>query len=87
MTDTIGKRVYPDETLMILEEPGMYGLDRQNIWWARVPAPGFPMAALSDHLVVENADGTITVTPSILIEGQHGKVWHGYLKNSVWSEV
>lgn len=40
---------------------------------------------LTRHDVVEHEDGTITVTPSILITG--GGSWHGYLTRGVWSEV
>ena len=38
---------------------------------------------LSGHTVVEHEDGTITVTPSILVTG-HDARWHGVLKAGVW---
>lgn len=44
---------------------------------------------LSNHHVVENTDGTITVSPSILVKlptGDKEIVWHGYLENSIWRE-
>lgn len=48
------------------------------------------MGSLSAHEVMEHADGTITVSPSILITGEDGNGairWHGYLENGVWREV
>jgi hypothetical protein len=39
------------------------------------------------HTIVEHEDGTITVSPSILVTGSHGKQWHGYLERGVWREV
>lgn len=42
---------------------------------------------LSRHEVVEHEDGTITVTPSILIsDGKGTTFWHGYLTAGVWRE-
>ncbi len=68
--------------------PGQYGKDeRTGIWWAKPPKPGFPTGMLSDHDVTEHPDGTITVSPSILVEGDHGKTWHGYLERGIWREV
>lgn len=37
---------------------------------------------LSQHDVVEHEDGTITVSPSILLEGTHHR--HGYLRRGIW---
>ena len=58
-------------------------------WVARTPPnrtyPNGAIADLSNHEVTANDDGTITVSPSILVTGI-GK-WHGYLINGVWSEV
>ncbi|MGE0456386.1 MAG: hypothetical protein AB7I13_00020 [Vicinamibacterales bacterium] len=83
---TTGRRV-PDETEPHLYEPGDYGrwADR---WWGRPPEcvrPG-PFALycnLEGHDVVEHEDGTITVSPSILIKA-HDAEWHGYLERGVW---
>lgn len=40
---------------------------------------------LANHQVTEHEDGTITVSPSILVwgGGQPGE-WHGYLERGVW---
>jgi len=47
---------------------------------------------LKAHEVIEHEDGTITVSPSILISrGGHGsgkpveELWHGFLRRGVWS--
>jgi len=69
-------------------EMGEYGKNKDGVWFMHVPAPGFGTGGLQKHTVVENADGTITVTPSILCYGRNGgKDWHGYLTGGVWQEV
>jgi hypothetical protein len=40
---------------------------------------------LGGHDVTENANGTITVSPSILIKGK--QTIHGYLENGIWRDV
>ena len=83
---TQGKRIdMPDGWLPV--NPGEYGKDKDGLWWAKVPKPGFPTANLGNHEITEHEDGTITVSPSILIEGSHGKTWHGFLERGVWREV
>ncbi len=39
------------------------------------------------HAVVEYEDGTITVTPSIMMQWGDGAHWHGYLTRGGWTEV
>jgi hypothetical protein len=69
-------------------EPGDYGIDENGVWWAHIPAPGFSIGNLSAHEVVEHEDGTITVSPSILMYGRNGGAdWHGYLERGVWRTV
>lgn len=63
-------------------EPGDYWHDGQS-WMAETP--NGLRGALSEHDVVEHEDGTITVSPSILVTGQ--ETWHGYLDRGVWREV
>lgn len=70
-------------------EPGDYGRWR-NKWWCRVPIMDDERiwgGNLSAHEVVEKEDGTITVSPSILISDSNGERWHGYLENGIWREV
>lgn len=84
-----GRRVRADgdEDLPIHLEPGDYGFwVRGGHWVARCPHedPAVDMPAnLSAHKVVEHEDGTITVSPSILVTGHDGS-WHGFLERGVW---
>lgn len=66
--------------------------DGQWHWYGCVPEPTlkkkFLMAGLAEHEVTEHEDGTITVSPSILVghtDGAEG--WHGYLEHGIWREV
>ena len=56
-------------------------------WYAK--APNGLRCGLRGHAVVENADHTITVSPSILVTGCDGvdKTWHGFLVDGVWREA
>lgn len=68
---------------------GEYGKDVDGIWHCSAPREtpdGFGFTGnLSKHTVVEHEDGTITVTPSILIT-RHDGTWHGYLERGFWRE-
>lgn len=81
-----GRRIDLSEEVLVLEA-GEYGKDEEGVWFMHVPAPGFGMGNLRAHEVVEHEDGTITVTPSILCTGHHGRQWHGYLTRGAWYEV
>lgn len=62
-------------------------------WYCCVPGHNsigeFMLGDLSKHDVTEHEDGTLTVSPSILIGGQGTSLptWHGYLERGVWREV
>lgn len=70
-----------------LLKPGEYMKGAAN-WWARTPInAAFPKGACADlsrHEVIEHEDGTITVSPSILVTG--GGQWHGFLERGIWRE-
>lgn len=51
-------------------------------WHAHVPSG--ETGSLGGHEVEEHEDGSITVSPSILVTGQ--RTWHGYLERGVWRE-
>lgn len=89
-------------------EPGDYGCARPTQmqdgkplaeWIAKLyphwiaMTPNGHMGALGNHNVVEHEDGTITVSPSILIStsSDGGKtstqLWHGYLERGVWRDA
>lgn len=87
-----GKRILPDlshEDHFPLLNPGEYR-KHGGIWYGQPPLPwqhtGCNLAA---HQVTEHADGTITVSPSILIScgrSEGNAQWHGYLERGVWRE-
>jgi hypothetical protein len=73
-------RCYPKEDGQLYLKPGDYGKDEDGKWWVRPPIEGPHAGVLIDHSIVEHEDASITVSPSILIEG----VYHGYLKKGTW---
>jgi hypothetical protein len=82
-----GRRV-GDDIEPHLYEPGDYG--RWNgTWYCKTPsnAEGNSfLGNLSGHDVREHEDGTLTVSPSILVsEGRADReVWHGFLERGIW---
>jgi hypothetical protein len=84
------RRDNPDD---LIPEPGEYGKGSDGKWFGCPPQPldddGFPLVAnLSKHQVEEHPDGTITVSPSILITKPHAdRLWHGFLERGIWREV
>lgn len=57
--------------------------DPQLVFYAMTPNGLY--ATLGGHSVIEHDDGTITVSPSILVTGHDGR-WHGYLERGTWRE-
>lgn len=76
----------PDDQI---PESGQYGKGSDGNWFGCVPGNGDKFnlfhCNLSKHEVVEHADGTITVSPSILVTSHRGQ-WHGYLRAGEWEE-
>ncbi len=64
-------------------QPGDYWPWEGGRWHAVTPN-GLPVN-LHGHTVTEHADGTISVTPSILASSDNYS-WHGYLTLGVWRE-
>ena len=59
----------------------------ENGWWVYLPGCG--AGRISKHSVEEHDDGTITVSPSILMHGhRHGEptTKHGYLEHGEWRD-
>ena len=64
-------------------------------WYANAPHSSGDvefLANLQEHEVIEHEDGTITVSPSILVTLLWGMeraahTWHGYLERGVWRRV
>lgn len=97
---TPGRRVFADaDGDMPPMAPGDYGYDPRgrdhgtgangNGWIACPPGGDAGLGNLGNHDVIEHEDGTITVSPSILVypTHDHPKGWHGYLEHGVWREV
>ena len=78
------RRDYVDNTIPIA---GEYGKGMDGKWYCVPPNAPDLIGNLSGHEVVEHEDGTITVSPSILIGDRRGASWHGYLEHGVWREV
>lgn len=83
-----GTRVDHIADLWPHEEHGGYycpvEIDGKREWHCVTPnGHGGNLAA---HDVVEHEDGTITVSPSILVSDHTGELWHGYLERGVWRE-
>lgn len=71
-------------------QPGDYGRDADGVWYCRPPwqhASGCLGNGTDHHKVVEHEDGTITVSPSILVIQPPIGQWHGFLERGVWREV
>lgn len=92
----IGRRLYEGDDLDGVS-PGDYwlGIDRNpgfrpDNWMAAVPVPmadgDLPhLANLGRHDVTVHDDGTITVSPSILLTCPDGsECYHGFLERGVW---
>lgn len=73
-----GTRTYLCEFIHQLRA-GEYAKLRDG-WHARTP--NGMLANLTNHEVLEHEDGTITVSPSILVTG--GGTWHGWIERGVW---
>jgi len=79
-----GKRVYLNSDRELLLASGDYGKNSLGSWQARPPRGH--IGSLAEHNVIENEDGTITVSPSILVTCGDDR-WHGYLEKGIWREV
>ena len=63
---------------------------RSQPWHWYVLVPSGDIGGLRQHQVTEHEDGTITVSPSILVRGGPGmseERWHGFLERGVWRSV
>jgi len=67
-----------------IPESGEYGRDANGDWFGMTP--NGHLAGLRLHDVTEHADGTITVSPSILVGRGAEQLWHGYLEHGFWRD-
>ncbi len=70
--------------------------EEKAAWWTKpywmACSPNGHACTLVRHQVTEHEDGTITVSPSILIsmryvDGTTKELWHGFLERGVWRTV
>lgn len=83
----MGTRVESD--VEMVKTPGSYWKASNGTWYCHAPGDGGFTGNLSAHDVTEHEDGTITVSPSILIKSRHGETvseWHGFLEHGDWRE-
>lgn len=81
----IGRRVSDaDAGAGVRYEPGDYAR-LAGVWYAM--SPNGLLANLANHSVTEHEDGTVTVSPSILVSRGNELSWHGYLERGVWRQV
>jgi len=92
--DTTQGRRYPDVDhsagRCALMEPGGYRFARysENMACWECCTPDGSLGNLSAHQVAVHEDGTITVSPSILVGGGNmTELWPSYLERGVWREV
>jgi hypothetical protein len=81
-----GDRLLPDGE-RAAGPKGTYWRDQRGVWMCVTPAGH--LGDLSNHDVTEHTDGTITVSPSILVSASFNgrrEGWHGYLEHGVWRE-
>jgi hypothetical protein len=70
-------------------QPGDYAKWRMGLWL--IVTPNGLHGSLRDtiHTIIEHDDGTITVSPSILVSLRDNlgtKSWHGYLERGIWRD-
>ena len=75
-----GQRVQTWEELF--DTPGGYMKTPEGGW--RAMTPNGHLGNLDAHDVEEHEDGTITVSPSILVSDHTGELYHGFLRGGVW---
>lgn len=80
-----GYRAYPDGEHFLAKPGGYWKHERLGTWYCVTPEGQY--GSLARHDVIEHDDGTITVSPSILISGGSKPEWHGYLERGVWRKV
>lgn len=92
MSDTMqGSRLPDGEIAHYPFQAGTYGRAPVSSggWTWYACTPNGHLANLGAHELVEHEDGTITVSPSILIHGGRdgAEAWHGWLERGVWRSV
>lgn len=81
-----GRRILGDVDVISLVA-GDYGRTARGNWVGVAPKDSehWLFCNLERHTVTEHDDGSITVSPSILVSSGHDS-WHGFLERGVWRE-
>lgn len=77
----VGERADVEPHLLL---SGQYGKWSHDGNWYGVPPETELLAGFAKHRVVEHDDGTITVSPSIMVSQGQPDQWHGFLERGVW---
>jgi len=96
----VGRRLYPTDKDKVFEmmKPGDYFKLSSNPIEFIIQTPNGLVCSIRNHAVIEHEDGTITVSPSIVVNGvkyenqfimvnEENAHWHGYLEHGVWREI
>jgi hypothetical protein len=83
-----GRRVYESDE----HQPGDYWQEHDGSWVIWIPGTTFIGCIgepYSRHTITEHEDGTITISPSILIDASvHPTIrWHGFLERGIWRQA
>lgn len=76
----VGPPAAPGDYCMV---PADVCLGRIITWLLVDPTGGAGSIIPENHTVTEHEDGTITVSPSLVMPGG----WHGWLRRGVWQSV
>ena len=81
-----GRRLPDGDATQLDYAPGDYAKDLQTGWWF-FRTPNNLLASMRTHTVEEHEDGSITVSPSIVVDTPGVAYWHGWLERGVWREA
>ena len=70
-------------------EPGDYFYwERINRWLVKAPNGHEGTISPNVHVVEEHDDGTITLTPSLVLNAADGReLYHGFLRRGEWTDA
>jgi len=85
MTITQGHRLYPTDKDKIFETMKLIDYFKLSSGEFIICTPNNLIASIRNHTVIEHENGTISVSPSILINGTG--TWHGFLEKGIWREI
>ena len=61
-----------------------YWKEKDGTW--SIYFPGYGVGWMAKHTITDHEDGTITASPSVLMESRRGTK-HGFLEHGVWRDV